>query len=128
MDLWALRRQGFTIVEIAKQLDHHRAIISKWLKQGGPPARRGVRDNERVVDEGWARRLDDLLLANPKLLSTSLFEVLAAGELREQLSERGASRARTSGSVSGRSRSERADRDRSGCRGLVRLVGLRRAG
>ena len=77
MDLLALRRQGLTIAEIAEQLHYHPATVSKWLKEGGPPARRS-RTDERVVDQRWAARLDALLGANPKLLSTSLFEILAA--------------------------------------------------
>ena len=77
MDLLALRRQGLTITEIARQLHYHPATVSKWLKDGGPPARRTMADH-LVVDQRWAARLDELLAANPKLLSTSLFEILAA--------------------------------------------------
>ena len=43
VDLLALSRQGKTIAEIADELGYHRATISKWLKEGGPPPRRAHR-------------------------------------------------------------------------------------
>ncbi len=38
MDVVALRRQGWTITDIAAEIGHHPETVSKWLKQGGPPA------------------------------------------------------------------------------------------
>jgi IS30 family transposase len=36
MDVQALRRQGLTITEIARELDYHPAPVSRWLAGGGP--------------------------------------------------------------------------------------------
>ncbi len=43
MDVQALKRQGWTIAEIAGELGYHPATISNWLRNGGPAgqARRG---------------------------------------------------------------------------------------
>ena len=35
-----LRKQGWTIAEIAAGVGYHPARISKWLKSGGPPTAR----------------------------------------------------------------------------------------
>ena len=34
MDLVALRRQGWTIAQIAESIDKHPATMSSWLKKG----------------------------------------------------------------------------------------------
>jgi transposase len=78
MDVLAMRRQGMSYVEIGEQLGYHPDTISKWCKAGGPPAARTVPDQARVVDPVWADRLTELLVGNPKLLATSLFEIVAA--------------------------------------------------
>lgn len=73
-----LKRQGWTITEIAAELEYHPATISKWIKAGGPPAKRAVNPSERVVTERWARRIDELIAPPSKLLSTSVFEIIKA--------------------------------------------------
>src|SRR4051794_22113360 len=78
MDLCALKRQGLSNREIAAQLGYHPATIGKWLRAGGPPAKRAGADTVRVLDERWAARVDELLKANGRLLSTSLFDLLGA--------------------------------------------------
>jgi transposase len=78
MDVLAMRRQGLSIKEIAEQVGYHPATVSKWIKAGGPPARRRVGDDSRVLNARWRARLDELLEANPRLLSTSLFDFIAA--------------------------------------------------
>lgn len=78
MDVTAMRRQGLTITEIADELGYHPATISKWLRAGGPPAKRTSARDERVMDERWARRVDELLEANERLLATSVFTLLRA--------------------------------------------------
>ena len=40
MDVVALRRQGWTITDIAAEVGRHPDTISKWLRAGGPPAHR----------------------------------------------------------------------------------------
>jgi transposase len=75
----ALKRQGKTLVEIAEELDYHPATISKWLRDGGPPAARTIDPAIRVIDEGWAARIRQLV-APPaeRLLATSVFDILVA--------------------------------------------------
>ena len=74
----ALKRQGWSIAEIARELDYHPATISKWLKNGGPPEHRLVHPTERVIDDRWGRRIDDLIAPPSKLLATSVYEIMVA--------------------------------------------------
>ncbi|MBF6842029.1 helix-turn-helix domain-containing protein, partial [Acinetobacter baumannii] len=74
MDVMAMKRQGMSFKEIGDELGYHPATIAKWCKAGGPPPARTVEDKDRVVDPVWADRLTALLVGNPKLLATSLFE------------------------------------------------------
>jgi hypothetical protein len=76
MDVVALRRQGWTIIDIAAEVGRHPDTISKWLGAGGPPARRQVA--ETVIDQRWARRIEELLARNPNLLATSVYRLLVA--------------------------------------------------
>lgn len=78
VDVLAMRRQGMTLEEIGEELGYHPATISKWLKDGGPPAARSFDEGERVIDEVWADRLNALLVGNGRLLAKSLFEIVAA--------------------------------------------------
>jgi len=78
MDVLAMRRQGMSFKEIGEALGYHPATIAKWHKAGGPPPERTVDGEGRVVDRVWADRLSALLVANPKLLAKSLFEIIAA--------------------------------------------------
>jgi len=78
MDVLALKRQGWTITEIADELGYHPATISKWLRDGGPPPRREVASGERVVDARWSARITELITPPSRLLATSVFEVIAA--------------------------------------------------
>jgi transposase len=71
-----LKRQGFTVTEIAAEVGYHPATVSKWLKLGGPPPKRRVNPAERVVDGRWAGRIDELIAPPSKLLSTSVFEII----------------------------------------------------
>jgi transposase len=76
MDVLVLRRQGWTITDIAAEVGRHPDTISKWLKAGGPPARRQVSDT--VIDERWARQVEELLARNRNLLATSVYRLLVA--------------------------------------------------
>ncbi|MDQ1358405.1 MAG: hypothetical protein QOG44_2778 [Acidimicrobiaceae bacterium] len=79
MDVVALRRQGWTIGQIADALGHHPATVSSWLKRGGPPPKRGApAGHAAVVDERWAARIAVLLEANSELLATSVERILRA--------------------------------------------------
>jgi transposase len=74
MDVVALRRQGWTITDIAATVGRHPDTVAKWLKAGGPPARRQV--TETVIDQRWARRVEELLARNRNLLATSVYRLL----------------------------------------------------
>jgi lambda repressor-like predicted transcriptional regulator len=76
MDVVALRRQGWTITDIAAAVGRHPDTVSAWLKRGGPPAHRVVTDT--IIDEHWAQRVGELLAKNPNLLATSVARILAA--------------------------------------------------
>jgi transposase len=77
MDVKAMKRQGLTIKEIAEETGYHPSTISDWLKNGGPPTKR-VRSVPPVIDEVWAARIGELVRAAPRLLATSVFELIAA--------------------------------------------------
>jgi lambda repressor-like predicted transcriptional regulator len=76
MDVVALRRQGWTITDIAAEVGRHPDTVAKWLKAGGPPERRQVVDS--VIDQRWARRVEELLAKNPNLLASSVYRLLVA--------------------------------------------------
>ncbi|MDA8275009.1 MAG: IS21 family transposase [Actinomycetota bacterium] len=79
MDIVALRRQGWTIGQIADSTGKHPATISSWLKKGGPPPRRQPpAGHVAVVDDRWSARVGQLLEANPELLATSIERIIAA--------------------------------------------------
>jgi IS30 family transposase len=42
IDVLALRRRGWTIVDIAAGGGRHPQTVSAWIKRGGPPAKRSV--------------------------------------------------------------------------------------
>jgi transposase len=78
MDVLAMKRAGMTFEEIGLETGYHPATISKWYREGGPPAARTVGDDDRVVSPVWADRLNALLVGNSSLLATSLFEIVRA--------------------------------------------------
>lgn len=75
MDVMAMKRQGLSIKEIAEETGYHPSTISAWLRNGGPPERRS---NTAVpaIDERWAEEIAGLLRAAPRLLATSVFELI----------------------------------------------------
>jgi len=76
MDVIALHRQGWTKKQIAEALERHPATIAKWIENGGPPARREFTE-ERIVDERWQRRIEQLLSGNSNLLATSIHRIIS---------------------------------------------------
>jgi transposase len=98
MDVQALKRQGLTITEIARELGYHPATISAWLAAGGPPPKRRAQAPP-LIDEAWSARIAELLRRSPRLLATSVFEIIAAegfpgsypGRLRTLEAERSSS-------------------------------------
>ena len=73
-----LKRQGWSVTEIAAEMGYHPATVSKWLKQGGPPPARRVDPSMRAIDERWAKRIDALIAPPSKLLASSVFEIIKA--------------------------------------------------
>ncbi len=73
-----LQRQGWSIKEIAAEVEYHPATVSKWLKAGGPPPKRQVNPAERAVGDRWAKRIDQLIAPPSKLLATSVYEIVSA--------------------------------------------------
>lgn len=77
MDLQALKRQGLTATEIAAELGYHPATVRSWLARGGPPPKRQAAVPP-LIDERWAARVAELLRRSPRLLATSVYEILRA--------------------------------------------------
>ena len=77
MDVMAMKRQGMSIKEIAEETGYHPSTISGWLRNGGPAERR-PRTTVAVIDEYWAGEIAGLLRAAPRLLATSVFELIRA--------------------------------------------------
>jgi transposase len=77
MDVMAMKRQGLSIKEIAAETGYHPKTISSWLKTGGPPEKR-KKTEPAVIDERWAARIAELLRLAPRLLGTSVFELISA--------------------------------------------------
>jgi len=77
MDVMAMKRQGLTVKEIARETGYHPSTISSWLRNGGPPAKRSVAA-PAVINEQTGARIAELVRAAPRLLATSVFEVIKA--------------------------------------------------
>lgn len=73
-----LRRQGWTIGEIAAETGFHPATISIYLKSEEPPTRRRVPDEALVMNARWKQRIEGLIGTYPRLLGISVHNKLAA--------------------------------------------------
>jgi transposase len=73
-----LRKQGWTLDEIAAETGFHPATISKQLKAEGPPTRRRVPDEALVMNARWRRRVAELIETYPRLLGISVHNKLHA--------------------------------------------------
>jgi transposase len=73
-----LRKQGWTLNEIAAETGFHPATISERLKADGPPAKRRVPDSVLVMNAGWKQRVATLIASYPRLLGVSVFNKLRA--------------------------------------------------
>jgi transcriptional regulator with XRE-family HTH domain len=73
-----LREQGWTIKEIAAEVGYHPATVSKWLHGDGPPGRRVVPDDAKVLNAYWVERIETLITKFPRLLGVSVFYRLRA--------------------------------------------------
>ena len=73
-----LHKQGLTIKEIAEEVGYHPATVSKWLKGDGPPGRRAVPDEVKVMNAHWVERTETLIAKFPRLLGISVYHRLRA--------------------------------------------------
>lgn len=73
-----LRKQGWTLDEIAAETGFHPATISKQLKADDPPTRRRVPDEALVLNARWRARIVELIEAYPRLLGVSVCNKLRA--------------------------------------------------
>ena len=72
-----LRKQGWTVREIAAETGFHPSTVSRRLRQGPPPRRRAP-DGARVMTARWAERVEALVAAHPRLLGISVWRFLQA--------------------------------------------------
>lgn len=74
MDIWALKRQGYSIRAIAKKLGLHRKTVKKYLETGEFPAYRKVKRKSAL--EPWYGTIGDWLNAED-YQATRIHEMLA---------------------------------------------------
>ncbi len=73
-----LRKQGWTIGEIAAETGFHPETISLRLRSGEPPTRRRVPDESLVMNARWRERIAMLIDTYPRLLGVSVHNKLRA--------------------------------------------------
>lgn len=73
-----LHSQDWTLKEIAAETGWHPVTIKTHLARGGPPAKREVSDDRRVLNAYWRGRIDALIDKWPRLLGISVFYRLRA--------------------------------------------------
>ena len=78
MNVKALHAGGWTIKQIAEHLGFHPATVSSWLKNGGPPPKRSVPEEDLVIDARWQARIAQLLAHNADLQGSSIMRVISA--------------------------------------------------
>ena len=75
MDVVAMKRQGLSIKAIAKETGYRSSTVGSLLKNGGPPAKRNI-PNPPVIDEIWSAKSAELVRSAPRLLTSSVFELI----------------------------------------------------
>jgi transposase len=73
-----LRRQGWTLAEIAAETGLHPSTVSAHLKADGPPMKRHTPDEALVMNSRWKARTAELVTAYPRLLGVSVFNKIRA--------------------------------------------------
>jgi hypothetical protein len=73
-----LRRQDWTIGEIAEETGFHPETISIQLRSEEPPGRRRVPDAALVMNTRWKERIATLIGAYPRLLGISVHNKVQA--------------------------------------------------
>jgi transposase len=77
-----LRKQGWTLDEIAAETGFHPSTVSQHLRADGPLTKRRVPDSARVMNTFWKERISTLITAYPRLLGISVHNKLAAEGFR----------------------------------------------
>ena len=70
-----LRKQGWTISEIAEETGWHRTTVAKYLKAGPPTARLA---EAPVMTDEWRSKIATMLETHPRLLAISVHNMLRA--------------------------------------------------
>lgn len=78
MDVVRMHAEGMSFTEIAEATGYHRTTIAQWVKAGGPPPKRRPAGDRVVLTARWQARIAELVGEYPALLSTSIYDVLAA--------------------------------------------------
>ena len=78
MKVHELRKQGWTLDEIAAETGFHPSTISQQLKADGPPTKRQVPDEVLVMNAFWKERIATLIGTYPRLLGISVHNKLVA--------------------------------------------------
>jgi transposase-like protein len=78
LDELELHRRDWPIDQIAVEVGQHPQTVSKWIRAGGPPARRAP-VTDPVIDERLRGRIDELLAKNRQLKATSIVWLRARG-------------------------------------------------
>jgi transposase len=73
-----LRKQGWTLDEIAAETGFHPATISVQLKADDPPTKRQVPGAALVMNARWKERIANLIGSYPRLLGVSVHNKLVA--------------------------------------------------
>ena len=73
-----LRKQGWTIKEIAAETGFHPSTVSRRLGQGPPPRGRATPDGAKVMTRCWSERVEALVAEHPRLLGVSVWRFLRA--------------------------------------------------
>ena len=114
MDVMAMKRQGMSIKEIAEDTGYHPSTISGSAQKAARPS--AVRGPGPVIDEYWSGEIAALLRVAPRLLATSVFELIRAKGYHRLLCECGPAPQHAAWPARGSRRTGGldADRDRSG--------------
>ena len=115
MDVMAMKRQGLSIKEIAEETGYHPSTISELAEKRRPTAERGEHRGAGDRRAAGRRGSPSCCAPAPRLLATSVFELIKAEGYERLLCERGPAperRPRARGSAAAPALD--ADRDRTG--------------
>lgn len=76
VNIYDLRKQGWTMQEIADETGWRRTTISDYLKNGPPPSARPTEAS--VMTEHWQQRIVAMLTKSPRMQAISVYNKLLA--------------------------------------------------